>query len=49
LRILGLFLLKLNGNFFTSDDVGSEVDLAEAVTAKPLANAVLVTYAKILS
>ena len=41
--LLGLFPLKLNGNFFTRYDVDSEVDLAKAVAAEPLDNAVLVT------
>jgi hypothetical protein len=49
LRVFGLYALKLDGNLFTGDDIGTKVDISEAAAADLPANAVLVTHAKILS
>ena len=48
LGVLGLDRLKLDGNLFTRDDVGAEVDIAEAATSDLTTDAVLVADAKIL-
>jgi hypothetical protein len=47
--MLGLYALKLDGNFFTRDYVRTKVDIPEAAAADLPANAVLVTHAKVLS
>jgi len=46
--VLGLDRLKLDGNLFTGDDVGAEVDITEAATSDLTTDAVLVADAKIL-
>jgi hypothetical protein len=48
LRVLGLDALKLDGNLFTRDNVGTEVDVTEGTTTDLAADAVLVANAKIL-
>jgi hypothetical protein len=48
LGVLGLDRLKLDGNLFTRDDVGAEVDVTEAATSDLTTDAVLVADAKIL-
>lgn len=49
LGVLGLDRLKLDGNLFTGDDVGAEVDITEAATSDLTTDAVLVADAKIHS
>lgn len=49
LGVLGLDRLKLDGNLFTRDDVGAEVDITEAATSDLTTDAVLVADAKIHS
>lgn len=46
--MLGLNALKLDGNLFTRDDVGTEVNVTKGTAANLTADAVFVTYAKIL-
>jgi len=46
--VLGLDTLKLDGNLFTGDDVGSEVDVTETTTTDLTTNAVFIADAKIL-
>lgn len=48
LWVLGLDALELDGNLFTGDDVGSEIDITETTTTNLSTDAVLVTNAKIL-
>ena len=48
LGVLGLDRLKLDGNFFTRDDISAEVDITEAATSDLTTDAVLVADAKIL-
>jgi hypothetical protein len=48
LRVLGLNTLQLNGNLFTGDDVGAEVDITERAGADLSTDTVLVTNAEIL-
>jgi hypothetical protein len=48
LRMLGLYTLELDGDFFTRDDVGSEVDVTEGPTTDLTTDAVFITYTKIL-
>jgi len=48
LGVLCLDALELDGDLFTRDDVGAEVDITEGSAANLAANAVLVTNAKIL-
>lgn len=48
LGVLRLDALELNGNLFTRDDVGSEVDITERTTTDLTADAVLVADAEIL-
>jgi len=48
LGVLGLDRLKLDGNLFTGDDVGAEVDITEAATSDLTTDAVLVADTKIL-
>lgn len=49
LGVLGLDRLKLDGNLFTGDDVGAEVDITEAATSDLTTDAVLVADTKIHS
>jgi hypothetical protein len=46
--MLCLDALKLNGNLFTGDDVGSKVDVTETTTTNLATNTVFVTNTKIL-
>jgi hypothetical protein len=46
--VLGLNALKLDGNLFTGDNVGTEVDVTETATTDLTTDAVFVAYAKIL-
>jgi hypothetical protein len=48
LGVLGLDGLKLDGDFFTRDNVGSEVDVTETSTSDLTTNTVLIADAKIL-
>jgi len=46
--MLGLDRLKLDGNLFTRNDVGSEVDVTEGAASDLTTDAVFITNAKIL-
>ena len=46
--MLGLDGFELDGYLFARDNVGAEIDIAEATTTNFTANAVLVADAKIL-
>ena len=48
LWVLSLYALKLDGNFFTRYDVGSEVNITETTTPDLTADAVFIAHAKIL-
>ena len=48
LWMFSLNALKLDGNLFTGDDVGSEVNITETATTDLTTDAVLIAYAKIL-
>lgn len=48
LRVLGLDALELDGNLFSRDDVGAEVDITERTRSDFSADTVLVTDAQIL-
>lgn len=48
LRVLGLDALELDGNLFTRDDVGSEVNVAEGATTDFTTDTIFITDAKIL-
>lgn len=48
LGVLGLDRLKLDGNLFTRDDVGAEIDITEAATSDLTTDAVLVADTEIL-
>jgi hypothetical protein len=47
LRVLGLDALQLDGDFFTRDNVGTQVDIAKRAGSDLSANAVFVTDAEI--
>lgn len=47
--MLGLHALQLNGNLFTGDDVGAEINVAERTRADLATDPVLVTDAEILA
>jgi hypothetical protein len=49
LRVFGLDALELDGNFFTRDDIGAQVDVTETSATNFPADAVLVPDPKILS
>lgn len=49
LRMLSLDRLKLDGNFFTRDNVGTEVDITERTTTNLSTDAVFITDTQILS
>ena len=48
LWMFGLNALKLDGNLFTGDDVGSEVNITETATTDLTTDAVFIAYTKIL-
>jgi len=49
LGVFGLHALELNGNLFTRDDIGSEVNVTETATTDLSSNAVFIADAKIHS
>jgi hypothetical protein len=49
LGMLGLDALELDGDLFTGDDIGTEIDITEGSATDLPANAVFITYAKIHS
>jgi hypothetical protein len=46
--VLGLDALELDGNLFTRDDVGSEVNVTEGTATDFTTDTVFITHAKIL-
>jgi hypothetical protein len=48
LRVLGLDALELDGNLFTRDDVGSEVNVTEGTATDFTTDTVFITHAEIL-
>jgi hypothetical protein len=46
--VLGLDALEFDGNVFTRDNIGSEVDVTKGPTTDLTTDAVFITYTKIL-